>query len=316
MKTIVVTGGLGFMGRHLLKSFSPKSEIVCMDRSRPEEARDRGFLTADLTCAESVRKAFGRLRPDVVFHLAGKTPPGGTADFYRVNTMGTINLLRALQHPGKTVRVVLVGSAAEYGPVPVTHLPVREDHSCHPEGPYALSKWFASLAGLHARPPVETLIARVFNPIGPGMSSSQAFGRIARALAVSEADSIELKVGDLEARRDFIDVRDVARALIALAERGRANTVYNVGTGQSRKVGKGLDVLKQLSGRIVTIESSKEIGARGPSDSRADIGRISSETGWRPVVPFEESLRDLWEDVQSADTDKTSQKHRAWPKAG
>src|SRR5262249_47033590 len=88
-----------------------------------------------------------------------------------------------------------------------------------------------------------------------------------------------------------------ARALIALAEQGRAGLVYNVGTGRSRSIGEGLDVLIRLSGREVRVESSSDPSGRGPNDSRADITRITTETAWRPTIAFERSLADLWDEV-------------------
>jgi GDP-4-dehydro-6-deoxy-D-mannose reductase len=104
-------------------------------------------------------------------------------------------------------------------------------------------------------------------------------------------------VGDLDSRRDFVDVRDVALAVLALAERGEAGAVYHVGTGQSHRVGDGLEHLIRLSGRDVRVRVDPEVasgGGAGPSDSRADISRIVAATGWRPQVEWHRSLDDLW----------------------
>jgi GDP-4-dehydro-6-deoxy-D-mannose reductase len=169
-----------------------------------------------------------------------------------------------------------------------------------------LSKLLATSAGLAAGPPLEVMVARVFNPIGPGLPASQAFGRFAHQLHAGTAaaaarqrpaDSapLTLTVGDLDARRDFIDIRDVARAFVALAERGRAGTVYHVGTGRSRRVGDGLDALIRLSGRPVRVDADPSLMRGGPTDSRADIRRVVSDTGWRPEIAFERSLADQWE---------------------
>lgn len=132
--------------------------------------------------------------------------------------------------------------------------------------------------------------------IGPGMPTSQAFGRFARDLLAPGPDPLVLNVGDLDARRDFVDVRDAASALILLAERGDPGAIYHVGTGRSRAIGDGLDRLIGLSGRDVRVE---RIGAgRGPADSRAEIARIVEAVGWRPEVPFETSLADLWDEAR------------------
>ncbi len=200
--------------------------------------------------------------------------------------------LRSLEKP---IRVVLSGSAAELGPVEPAALPVGEDYTGYPIDAYGRSKHLATLRGLSERPPLEVTVARVFNPIGPGIPPTQAFGRFAARLAEPGPDPLELTVGDLEARRDFIDVRDVARAMIALALRGQAGQVYHVGTGCSRRVGDGLEILVRLSGRSVQTRVDPELKSRrGPSDSRAAIDRIVAQTGWKPRIAWEESLADLW----------------------
>jgi GDP-4-dehydro-6-deoxy-D-mannose reductase len=196
------------------------------------------------------------------------------------------------------VRVTLAGSAAELGPVPATALPVSETHRCVPAEAYGRSKWMASVAGLAERAPLEVNVARVFNPIGPGMPPTQAFGDFAERLRSSERDPLTLLTGDLDVRRDFIDVRDAAKAMVAVALRGKPGLVYHVGTGESRTVREGLDRLIGLSRRSVRVCTDPARRARkGPGDSRADIGRIVEHTGWTPSIGFEQSVADLWEEV-------------------
>src|SRR5205814_9617568 len=131
----------------------------------------------------SVKAAVEASSPEVILHLAGRTTAADADAFYRDNTLATVHLLDALRDRGRPARVVLAGSAAELGPVPVEDLPVGEDYPCRPIDPYALSKWFATYAGRTAGPPLEVVAARVFNPIGPGLPASQAFGRFADRLA-------------------------------------------------------------------------------------------------------------------------------------
>jgi nucleoside-diphosphate-sugar epimerase len=138
--------------------------------------------------------------------------------------------------------------------------------------------------------PIAAVVARVFNPIGPGIPSSQAFGRFAAMIADAQVDTIP--TGDLTARRDFIDVRDVAEALLSLGQ-SQATGLFHVGTGESRSVLEGLERLIALSGRQIQIVRDAS-PSRGPSDSRADISRISIETGWSPRIAFEQSLADLF----------------------
>ena len=201
--------------------------------------------------------------------------------------------LRALN---RRVRVTLAGSAAELGPVPPADLPVDESYPCNPTEPYGRSKWLATVAGLAERPPLEVMVGRVFNPVGPGPPRRpRPSASSPRSSALRTADPLPLVTGNLEARRDFIDVRDAARALVAVALRGQPGTVYHVGTGTSRPVGEGLDRLIRLSGRSVKVCVDPRRQARkGPTDSRADIRRIEAHTGWSPCISFEQSLEDLW----------------------
>ncbi len=297
----LVTGASGFLGRHLLDRLGdrrpPGVEVVTIGRRDPGHGAIGRFVEADLADPAGLARAVATIGPDRVFHLAGRTPPADPESYHRSNTMATVHLLDALRSTAKAARVVLVGSAAELGPVPVEDLPVGEAYPCRPADPYGLSKWLATAAGLAARSPLEVVVARVFNPIGPGLPATQALGRFAEALALGTGPA-RLVVGDLEARRDFVDARDVAEALLALADRGTPGRVYHVGTGRSRRVGEGLDRLIEWSGRDATIEVDPAFSrGNGPTDSRADVGRIAGETGWIAAIPWERSLADLWRDA-------------------
>jgi GDP-4-dehydro-6-deoxy-D-mannose reductase len=293
-----VTGGSGFLGRHLLARLDDRVDrrVVALGRRCPEGWPSDRFVGVDLERGSDLVAAIASVKPDVVIHAAGRTPPAEAEALYRGNLVPTLLLLDALRGLGRTTRVVLVGSAAEYGPLPVEDLPVNEDQACRPVGPYARGKWLASVAGLSEGPPLEVVVGRVFNPIGPGMPPSQAFGRFAALLA--DADCHELVVGDLDARRDFVDARDVAEALVSLAERGQAGRAYPIGTGLSRRVGDGLDHLLRRCGRPILVHSASV--RQGPSDSRADTRRLEADTGWRPSIAFERSLDDLWDEVRAS----------------
>jgi nucleoside-diphosphate-sugar epimerase len=298
MPVWLVTGGSGFLGRHVLNALRavPGVDVLALGRRCPDDWPPERFVTADLEHPESLSQAIAANRPDVVIHTAGRTPPGDPSLFHRSNTLATLHLLDALKLSKKPIRVVLAGSAAELGPVDLEALPVGEDHPCEPADAYGLSKWLATCAGLVARAPLEVVSARVFNPVGPGQPRTQALGRFAASLAEGSPDV--LVVGGLDARRDFVDVRDVARALIALAERGRPGLVYHVGTGQSHRVGEGLEHMIRRHGRAVPIRVDPGLtSSTGPSDSRADIRRIVEHTGWRPEVRWEQSLDDLWDEA-------------------
>jgi GDP-4-dehydro-6-deoxy-D-mannose reductase len=313
MAVWLVTGATGFVGRHvwdlLGRSVEQPSrfetEVLAMGRRRPPGCPEHRFITTDLNDATGLVRAIRRIAPNYVIHTAGRTPPATDDELFRTNFWSTTHLLSGLRTLEKPIRVVLSGSAAELGPVASAHLPVDEGYAGCPIDAYGRSKRLATLSGLAERPPLEVVVARVFNVVGPGLPQTQAFGRFASRLDEPGPDPVELTVGDLEARRDFIDVRDVARAMIAIALRGQAGQVYNVGTGHSRQVAEGLDILVRLSGRSVRTRVDPALQERrGPSDSRAAIGRIVTQTGWEPRIPLEQSLSDLWCEVRSRQTGK------------
>ena len=281
-------------------SRSPGTEYSCsVAAGRPTGPCGSSFA-ADLNEEDQLGRAIELVAPDVVIHTAGRTPPALDEELYRANFWATLHLLGALRELGKPIRIVLSGSAAELGPVDAAKLPVNEFFPCDPLTAYGRSKWLATVSGLSERAPLDVMVARVFNPIGPGTPESQALGRFASRLCEPGPDPLELAVGDLEAHRDFIDVRDVAQAMIAVALRGKAREVYHVGTGESRRVGDGLDSLVRLSGREVRVRIDPSLlKSRGPADSRASIDRIVAQTGWQPRITWEQSLTDLWNAVSA-----------------
>ncbi len=306
MATWLITGATGFLGRHVLDALDTElfregrtgDAILVLGRRCPPGWPECRFVRADLNDPIGLREAIGKAAPDHVIHTAGHTPPAADDALYQSNFWATIRLLNALRSLNRRVRVTLAGSAAELGPVPPSALPVAESYPCSPLDAYGRSKLLATIAGLAERPPLELAVARVFNPIGPGLPPTQAFGEFAAQLRAEVADPLPLLAGNLETRRDFVDVRDVARALVAVSLRGQPRLVYHVGCGQSRSVGEGLDLLVRLSGRSVKlcIDPRRHV-RKGPVDSRADIRRIVSHTGWKPTIPFEQSLADLWNNL-------------------
>jgi nucleoside-diphosphate-sugar epimerase len=308
MAVWLVTGASGFVGRHVLGALQRgapglslvDSKVIVLGRRCPETWPSDCFVAADLSDRDKLPALIQQVAPDYVIHTAGRTPPADDDELYRGNFWATIHLLSALRSMHKPARVVLSGSAAELGPVEPEFLPVDETYLGYPRDAYGRSKYLATSAGMAERPPLEVMVARVFNPIGPFTPPTQAFGRFADRLTDPDTDPLNLVVGDLEARRDFIDVRDVARAMIALALHGHPGLAYNVGTGRSRPVGEGLERLKQLSGRDVRVSVDPALKSRrGPADSRANIDRITAHTDWRPTISWEQSLEELWREVDA-----------------
>lgn len=306
MATWLITGASGFFGRHVLdvlhlelrRAGREDDKVVVLGRRRPAGVPEGSFVAADLGDARAIDATVREVAPDYVLHTAGRTPPATDDDLFHANFWATIRLLKSLRVAGRPARLVLAGSAAELGPVKAAHLPVGEQYACQPTTAYGRSKWMTTVSALAEVGPVEVMVARVFNPIGPGLPETQAFGRFAGQLLSPGPDPLPLVVGRLDPRRDFIDVRDAARAMVAVALQGRPRRIYHVGTGHSRAVQEGLDSLIRLSGRTVRICVDPRLSSpREPDDSRACIDRIVAETGWQPTIPFEQTMSDLWTDA-------------------
>jgi len=294
-ETWLVTGAGGFLGRHIMaelrKSSGPDRRVIGLSRNSAE-----GGESVDLLDRRALLAALQRHQPDVVIHAAGTTRADDPDACFERNARATVLLLESLRGLNRPARVVLLGSAAELGPVAVADLPVGPDYPAKPVSAYGLSKYLATCAGLAAPTPLDVRVARIFNPVGAGLPESQAFGRFARRLRDDPAqDPLILEVGDIDSRRDFVDVRDVASAVLAIAERGRSGRIYHVGTGESHSVRSGLETLIALSGRAVDVRvQPSHVDGSVPRDSRADSLSLREETGWSPRFAWEESLRDLW----------------------
>lgn len=291
----LVTGASGFVGRHLVEHLrSCGDEVLTSDR-------DTDGL--DITDADGVRALFERERPDVVYHLAGWADVGGSwqapVDAFRVNAEGTLNVLSAATDAG-IGRVVAVSSADVYGIVTPEELPLTEDSPLRPASPYAASKVAADYLGLQAwlGRGLAVMRVRAFNHLGPGQTDKFVAPALASRVARAERDGGEvLTVGDLSARRDFTDVRDVVRAYRLLMEHGEPGQVYNVCSGVDLAVQDLADRLVAQSRVPLRLEVDQSLlrpvelpVLRGSHD------RLTAATGWEPQIPIDQTLTDLLED--------------------
>lgn len=308
---LLITGAAGFVGGHLvefLRAEHPDVEVVALVRphggAHVEPPPGVRVVEADLDDAAAVASAAMTARPDRVVHLAGQSSvhhswidPGGTL---RTNILGTVNLVGALCGLHAPVRLLVVGSAEEYGAVEPADLPVREDHPRRPASPYAVSRVAQGHLALEhaAATAVEVVRTRTFPHTGPRRGEAFAESSFARQIAEVAAGLRKpvLKVGNLEAVRDYSDVRDVVRAYWSLLERGRAGEVYNVCSGRGVKIG---DVLQRMiTAAGVRVEARQDPDRLRPADLPAlvgDPGRLKVATGWEPRIPLERTLADLLE---------------------
>ncbi len=299
----LVTGSNGFVGTHLINHLlaQPGLEVIGVDlAARPGAACPT--YAVDLNDPDLVAAAVRDLRPDVVFHLAAQAAVQVSwADRGRTvvnNVLSQLYLIEALLAAGLKPRLLVVGSADEYGLVKSDELPVKEDNPLRPNSPYAVSKIGQDMLAYqyfltHGLP---VLRVRPFNHLGPGQSDLFVAGSFARQIAEIEGGRRELvlRVGNLDARRDFTDVRDVVRAYWLLAQKGTPGEVYNIGSGRSLAVSSLLERLLALSPAKIDVQvDPARLRPSDIPDLVCDFSKIEAEVGWRPTIPLERTLRDL-----------------------
>jgi GDP-4-dehydro-6-deoxy-D-mannose reductase len=303
----LVTGGNGFVGKHLTAALRAHgAEVVTAGRAGDGGAVD---IPLELSDAASVRDALEGARPDVIFHLAAQTfVPEATREplaTYDVNALGTARLYEALRELGTrpAPRVLVASSGEVYGARDAAEQPLREDLAPRPATTYAASKVASEAIALASARTygIPTIVTRAFNHIGPGQSERFAVASFAHGLAAIAAGAKPvLGVGNLAARRDFLDVRDVVEAYVALAERGVPGEVYNVCSGSAIAI---QEVLRQLiMAARVAVEVREDPARLRPSDvplAYGDNAKLRAATGWEPRYTLAQSLRDVYADART-----------------
>jgi len=304
----LILGARGFVGeavRRELLRLDPATEPVCVTRGAPPEGDEGPWVELDVARAPEARtrRALESAAPDVVVNCAGLVN-GSRRALVDGNARVVLHLLEAVSGMRQPPRIVQIGSAAEYGEGSPGR-PIRPTDPAHPRGAYGLTKLIATgLVTAAAADGLDAMVLRVFNPLGPGAPEHTLGGVAARrihdALALGR-DQVEL--GPLDAFRDFVDIRDVARA-VALACRadGLAGTVLNVGSGTAvtaRMVVGALVAASGYGGRIVEHGAGSD-RSQQVSWQEADVGPIRRLLGWRAEIPLERSVADLWTSLASA----------------
>lgn len=305
-----ITGATGFAGSYLVNDLLLAGHQVTAlvhpatsHQSLPEHPLVEA-VEGDLLDAASLATAVAQARPDVIYHLAGQAYPARSwqdpALTLAINAGGTANLLQAAVGYGRP-RVVVVTSAEIYGLVRQTDLPLTEASQPQPRHPYGISKWAASqlVTVYWERYQLPVVEARPFNHIGPHQAVGFVVPDFASQLAAIKLGQSPptMLVGNLDAQRDFTDVRDVARAYQFLAEKGQPGEAYFICSGQPVSIRHLLNVLVEAA--AVAVEIAYDPARMRPSDTPCLYGsyaKIEKDTGWQPQIDLRQSLADALAD--------------------
>jgi GDP-4-dehydro-6-deoxy-D-mannose reductase len=317
---VLVTGIDGFVGSHLAEYLlgvrgMQLSGTVLESEAGPNIRRIAehiGVETADVRDAERMFDIVQNVRPGRVIHLAAQpfVPDSvrNPTTTLEVNVLGTLSVLEAARRHGEAEgvlpQVLIISSGEVYGRVPLERQPITEELPPSPQNPYAASKASTELIARSYRKTygLDVTIARPFNHAGPRQNPSFVTSEFGLRFAeiASGASEPRIRVGNLEAQRDFTDVRDVVRAYWALFDRDSTDSVFNVCSGHACRIGDVIAHYQEISGIEVEIVSGEE-KAR-PYDTHLFVGsneRLRLATGWSPVIPFRDTLRDVfhyWKD--------------------
>jgi GDP-4-dehydro-6-deoxy-D-mannose reductase len=285
VKRVLVTGPDGFVGRHL----------------RAELGEAFAAFEGDVLDAGALRDAVREVRPDGLVHLAAVSSVGqsfgDTAEAWRTNVLGTVNVVEALCVEAPAARLLLVSTGDVYGRAEV--VPTPEEAPVAPVSPYAASKAAAELACLG----VDAIVARAFPHTGPGQDERFAIGSWTAQLARIRAEGGgTLSVGDLDVERDLMDVRDVCRAYHLLLDPSVPSGTYNIASGRAVSLRRVVELLIEAAGVPVAIERD-EARVR-PAEVRVlagDPSKLRAATGWAPEIPLERTLADALEAAARAE---------------
>ncbi len=305
---ILITGIAGFAGSHLAELLAGRGNevfgtcLACESRDNLRDIIRRVHLSnCDITDFSRFARLVKRIGPDQIYHLAALTSVGWSfshpLETINTNLWGTLNLLEIARSQKKRIKILVVGSSDVYGKVRPRDVPISEERPLRPVSPYGASKAACDLLAYQYFESygVQVIRARAFNHTGPRQNTGFVVPDFASQIARIEAGRLSpvLKVGDLSARRDISDVRDVVRAYAALMARGKPGEAYNICSGKAYKIDHLLRMLLSLCRERIRVQSDK--GKNRPAEIPLLLGnnlRLKRATGWKPKIPLEKTLKD------------------------
>lgn len=308
-KKIMITGIAGFVGSHLAELCLSKGEDVFGTVLSGESLKNLAgikekvkIFECDLSQKEAVLKVIKDIQPDVIFHLAGQSFPSISFQMpektLSTNIFIALNIFEAVRELEIGPVIQVACSSDEYGLIKEDELPVKEANPLRPMSPYAVSKIAVDMLAFQycCSYQMKIVITRAFNHTGPRASIQTAPPRFAQQIALIEAKKQEpiIKVGNLEAFRDFSDVRDVVKAYHIAVEKCEYGTPYNIGSGKAYQIKEILDIL--LSFSSIKMKVGQDASLMRPEKIAkivCDFSKFNLATGWKPAIKIEETLKDL-----------------------
>jgi GDP-4-dehydro-6-deoxy-D-mannose reductase len=307
-KTALITGAEGFIGSHLVRFLQSKGwKVIGTSRlhntdSLPQSPNVR-FVQCDLRNGQRVAQLFEQYQPSHVFHLGAQSLPTlswtDPVETFESNIMGSLHVFEAARYSRRLPVVVSACSSAEYGNVPASAIPVREEQPLLPLHPYGISKVCQELLGrqyfLDYKIPTTNI--RLFNTTGPGKTSDAPSDFVRQLVRIKKGlQAPVIEVGNLKPRRAFLDVNDTVRGFYSAAMKGKRGESYNLCATTTREIGELLRAAIRLSGVKAEIRQASRL--MRPSDEKIIFGnteKIRRDTGWKPRVSMEQTLSSMLE---------------------
>lgn len=304
----LVIGAAGFVGSYLIDemhSCGMDAYATKLSHERLEHECAKVY-DLDILDKEAIVTLLLEIRPDYIFHLAAQSSvglswknPGLTVD---VNIKGSINVMNAVRELYYKPRVLLIGSGEEYGHIRPGETPIKEDNLLRPGNIYAATKACQNMIGsIYAQAyDMQLMMVRSFNHIGPGQAPMFVVSDFCKQVAEIEKGLREpvMHVGNLAAKRDFTDVRDVVKAYVRLIQQGVPGETYNMGSGHAMEIRKILDMIISMSEKEIQVETDpNKIRPVDVPIIEADITKLNELTGWKPQITLEQTIRetlDYW----------------------
>ena len=308
MQKALITGITGFAGSHLADHLlSQGMEVYGTARWRSKLDNiehikaDIHLLTADMRDGHSLEVVLNESKPDYIFHLAAQSfvPMSwrAPADTMETNLIGTIHLFEAVRKLNISPKIQFAGSSEEYGFVYPNEIPITEENPLRPISPYGVSKVAADKLSYqyHMSYGLHIVVTRGFNHTGPRRGDVFVTSDFAKQIAeIEKGREPIIYVGNLEARRDFTDVRDMVKGYLLAVEKGQPGEAYNICSGKSMKISELLNLLISMTDKA--IEVRQEPNRMRPSDVdvlQGDCSKFKKQTGWKQTIPFEKTMEDL-----------------------